>query len=759
MNRKTIGFLAARLDEPYQHSVWSGAVEEAEKLGITLIFFGGQRLGSPVGFEALDNIAFNLAARSRLAGLAVMTNVIGTYLTHRDLLSFIKGLKDVPIVSIGVNIPDVPSVTINNTGGMAEIAIHLVNVHQRKKFLFLAGPKNHDESVAREREFTNRLYAILGERAVVRVEYCNFQENEAWETTSRLISEGFSFDAIVAANDLMAMGALRALAEAGIRVPEEVSVTGFDDTEDSRFSIPPLTTIRQGTYELGQQAIRLLAIHLGLLPQEQPITKSAPVSFIIRESCGCSSRPEYNLINSYRDLERKSDNGPEIQKNASTPDPEELTQLAREINEALSKGRNPAALHYRHLHPSFFEKAQLLIAEGIARYQAALRRSVERRASVLREIEASLVASFALTDVLSAVVEGSLTLGISACYLVLFESTGITPEWARLLLISERSNTRILAPYGLRFRTEELLPGGLPERWNAYVIEPLRFGEERLGYLVCTADTDDRQVFEALRDQVSGAIKGALLMAAERDRERNLEHQVRLRTIELSTTNEQLREEIARRKALERELLDISNDIMASIGRDIHDDLCQNIAGIGLMAALLEGNLRRLDGAYTKTAAAAASIAAAASKAAAQAKGIARGLYPAELEAKGLVAAVKELVKTAQNRSSGTIHLEIAPGFMVKDSEKALHLYRIIQEALNNAVSHAKASEIRVLLTMDRETVEVAVTDNGIGFDPQKVHMNGLGLRILKYRSSVIGGELRIRSLDPGCCVSCRIAR
>jgi signal transduction histidine kinase len=55
--------------------------------------------------------------------------------------------------------------------------------------------------------------------------------------------------------------------------------------------------------------------------------------------------------------------------------------------------------------------------------------------------------------------------------------------------------------------------------------------------------------------------------------------------------------------------------------------------------------------------------------------------------------------------------------------------------------------------------VEVSVADNGIGFDLQKVQMNGLGLRILKYRSSVIGGELKIRSLEPGCCVSCRVAR
>ncbi|AEJ18473.1 histidine kinase [Gracilinema caldarium DSM 7334] len=753
MKRKIIGFLAARLDEPYQHSVWSGAVEEAEKLGITLIFFGGQRLESPVGFEALDNIAFNLAARSHLDALVVMTNVIGTYLTQDEILVFMNRLKKVPLVSVGVEIPGIHSVFIDNSGGMTAIAEHLVKVHRRREFLFLAGPINHNESIAREKEFSQHLKMLLGNEFILRIEYCNFQENEAWDTVGRLISQGLSFDAIVAANDLMAMGALRALAEAGIRVPEEVSVTGFDDTEDSRFSIPPLTTIRQGTCELGRQAIRSLSINLGLLPKAHMIMHRTPVSLVIRESCGCSSIPEHDFCNDQRLQTYQIGSG-------ENSDAGVLLQLANDVNTALSRGRNPATIQYRHLEAPYLEKAQVIIAEGIARYQASLRRSVERRAAVLREIEASLVSSFALTDILSAVAAGTRTLGISACYLALFESKGITPEWARLLLASEGNKTRILAPYGVRFRTVDILPGGLPDNWKSYVVEPLRFGEERLGYLVCTADSEDRQVFEALRDQVSGAIKGALLMTAERDRERNLEHQVRIRTIELSRMNEQLREEIERRRALERELLDISNDIMASIGRDIHDDLCQNIAGIGLMAAILEGNLRRLDGPGAAEAAnAAASIAHAASKTASQAKGMARGLYPAELEAKGLVAAVGELVKAAQNRSNMAITLEVSPGFTIKNSEKALHLYRIIQEALNNAVTHSKASHIQVSLKGDRESVEVMVADNGIGFNPQRVQTVGLGLRILKYRSSLIGGELRIRALDPGCCVSCRVVR
>lgn len=745
MERVLIGFLAARLDEPYQHAVWRGAAEEAERAGAAIVFFGGQRVGSPVGYEALDNIAFDLAARSHVAGLAVMTNVIGTYLSGEELLQFIGRFSSVPVVSVGVDIPGLPSVRINNQGGMIAVADHLVKVHKRSRFLFLAGPAGHSESIGREREFRGRLDQLLGSQYSLTIEYCNFQEEDAWETTGRIFREERPFDAVVAANDLMAMGALRALASSGVSVPEEVSVTGFDDSEDSRFCIPSLTTVQQGAHDLGVMAIRSLAGQMGLAAGDGTETEPR-VSFIVRESCGCG----ISVL-----AEPGSAPGRPLPEG---PDP--LAAFSLEVNQALARGRNPAHMKPQDLGPGLRNQALLILAEGIARYQVSIRRSAERRAAVLREIEAALVASFSLPDILSQVARGTKALGISACWLALFEPKDLTLTWARLLLASEGDNLRILTPFGLRFKTADLVPGDFPGPRGAYVCEPLRFGEERLGYLICTADSEDRRVFEALRDQVSSAIKGAMLMAAERDRERRLEHEVRLRTLELSAANERLVEEIERRSGLERELLDISNDIMARIGRDIHDDLCQNIAGMGLMAATLEGRLRRIDLPDALEAAESASaIAAAAGRTASQAKGIARGLFPAELEAKGLVDAVSELVRSASERSSARLRLEVTPGFILKNSEKALQLYRIIQEALNNALSHSGAEEIVVALRMDREAVQVEVADDGKGMPAAEKSCRGMGLRIMKYRASVIGGELRIRSRDRGSLVSCRVAR
>jgi DNA-binding LacI/PurR family transcriptional regulator/signal transduction histidine kinase len=741
-----IGFLAARFDEAYQNAAWSGARAEAERLGAALVFYGGQRIGSPIGFEALDNIAFDLAERSRPAGLIVMSNVIGTYISKEELQKFLGRFSRLPAVSIGIEFPGLMSVRCEATGGMSSIAEHLVRSHGRRRFLFLAGPRGHPEAEAREEEFLRTVSGLAPEAGVVRVLHGVFQEEDAYEKVTRFLDSGAVVDAIVSANDWMAVGAMRALAEHGIDVPREVSVTGFDDTEDSRFTVPPLTTVRQPTRELGRLAVRLVASRIGLA-DEAPKDSQPSVAFVVRESCGCPYAPEPD------DAALPEDGRAE----GGAPGADPLASLSEDVNREIRAGRNPAVLRRRLFEPEIRESALLAIAEGESRFMATRRREAERRGDVLRDIEASLVASFAIEDILRGIARGARELGISGCWLSLFESKGASHEWSKLFLASYEDDTRILAPYGLRFRTAELVPGGLPSRWSAYVCEPLRFGDDSLGYLICTADSKDRRLYEAFRDQVSSALKGAILMAAERDREKELERMVRERTLELSYANSRLKDEMAGRRQLERELLSVSNQIMGKIGQDIHDHLCQDIAGLSLMAAILEGRLRRSGD--EDSAESAATIARAAGETAALAKGIARGLYPAELEARGIVSAVESLVQSSQGRCSASLRLEATKDFMIRDSEKALHVYRIVQEALGNAVKHSQATEIKVGLYMDRENVTVEVSDDGIGLPAGAGGDGGMGLQILKYRASVIGGELRIRSRDKGTVVSCRVPR
>ncbi|HCU30128.1 MAG TPA: ATPase, partial [Sphaerochaeta sp.] len=138
---------------------------------------------------------------------------------------------------------------------------------------------------------------------------------------------------------------------------------------------------------------------------------------------------------------------------------------------------------------------------------------------------------------------------------------------------------------------------------------------------------------------------------------------------------------------MEQELLEISNNIMTRIGQDIHDDLCQDLAGLGMLAATLESSLQKNELPHEHQLA--KQISESALKSAFTAKQIARDLYPSDLEENGIIHAVNQLVYARANPDGVSIRLEVQPGFYINGKVKAFHLFRIIQEALSNALHHS----------------------------------------------------------------------
>lgn len=744
-----IGFLSTRIDEPYQYSIWHGAEEESLKLGVQLVFFSVQRGHGPDEPESLDEVSIDLAQRTKLSGLIIVANVISNYSSAKEQTAFIKHFGSIPIITIGTTYKGAECVAINSKGAMKKIIGHLVEKHHRKNFMFIEGLSAHKESAERKKEFIEQYNAFFPDSSPPVILKADFKENDAHDVVADFIASGGSVDAIVASNDLMAFGAIKALTDAGINVPTDVSVTGYDDSENSRYSIPPLTTIHQSSEDLGKIAIQKIAYKIGL--RTDTVCQKIPkVSFVIRQSCGCINTDDVCCTELFKSLFSS------LQK--SKTDEEYLASLVQIVNTELRAGRNPNHLHKIIFPKSLQEKASIIITEGEMHYHALLRTKIERRIAEIQGMGSSLFSSFDLNDVLKEVANAIKSLGIAACWLVLFDSPEKTPVWARLHLIYKNETVRILTPYGLRFRTSELLPGGLAQDINSYVCEPLRYGNERLGYLICTVEPTERRIFETLKNQISGAIKGARLVNAERDREKKLEEEVRERTSQLYTTNDRLLKEIKQRQTLEHELLQIANNIMGNIGRDIHDHLCQDIVGIGLKAALIDGMIKhsgRVN--VTEISQELQEIIKASGKTADLAKSIARGLYPAELEAHGLVKTIESLVLTTRKRSKAKITLKASPLFSINDSEKALQLYRIIQEAMGNAVTHSDATEIEVNLLREDQNIIVIVRDNGKGIPKNIQKRHGMGLNIMKYRASVIMGELSIISDSQGTEIKCKV--
>ena len=193
-----------------------------------------------------------------------------------------------PVVLLYRSAPEglpIPYVTIENQAGAREIVDHLIEAHGRRRIAFLRGPAGNEDAYGRERGYRESLatHGIPFDPALVASG--DFHEERALAEVERLVAEGVEFDAVFAADDDSAGGALIALTRAGKCVPEDVALVGFDDSLVSRHLSPPLTTVHAPTELVGREAMRQL-LRLITAGEAEPITL-LQTRLVIRRSCGC----------------------------------------------------------------------------------------------------------------------------------------------------------------------------------------------------------------------------------------------------------------------------------------------------------------------------------------------------------------------------------------------------------------------------------------------------------------------------------------
>ncbi|MEP6822838.1 MAG: PAS domain S-box protein, partial [Chthoniobacterales bacterium] len=225
-----------------------------------------------------------------------------------------------------------------------------------------------------------------------------------------------------------------------------------------------------------------------------------------------------------------------------------------------------------------------------------------------------------------------------------------------------------------------------------------------------------------------------------------MEIRVRERTRELLATNKQLTSTIAQRQELERELLEISEREKRRIGEDLHDMVCQELTATALF---LKSTAKKVEGESSTAAATLEDAAQIVNRNVGLTRDLARGLQPADLKGSGLKEAMRDLCAQAGEKSEITCHFKAAKGVRVTDDTVALHLYRVAQEAVTNAVKHSGAKNLLIILDKNTENVCVTVEDDGKGFSP-RARSKGLGLHIMRYRANVLGGELKITKRKRG---------
>lgn len=214
--------------------------------------------------------------------------------------------------------------------------------------------------------------------------------------------------------------------------------------------------------------------------------------------------------------------------------------------------------------------------------------------------------------------------------------------------------------------------------------------------------------------------------------------------------------DITNRTRAEEAITRISESERQQIGQELHDAIGQDLTGISLMAKVLAGKLRNL---HPLLEAEAEDITNLASKVTQDCKRLAHGLYPTELVKHGLSDALRELAMNNEHLNRVRMHYTEVGSLPRLGKDAAQHLYRIVQEASNNAIRHGGAKSIDVVIECTGPQILLTIADDGKGLPPEPMReQSGMGLVIMGYRAGALGGTFQIRGNTPkGTIVSCTI--
>jgi DNA-binding LacI/PurR family transcriptional regulator/signal transduction histidine kinase len=774
---KRIAVLTAELDEAYQAALWRWIRSEASRHDLRLICFLGSRINSPIVHEAAANSVFDLAHPKNVDGVIVVASAISTYVEEEYLQAVLSRYAAMPRVSVGVPVKGVSSVTVDSHRAVVEVTRHLIADHGRRHVGIIAGPRWHVESEQRRRaiEDTLRSWGVPWDPELL--VHGTFEEASGATAAQTLLQTNRPLDALFCLNDRMALGALNELHRQGRAVPDEIALVGVDDIEGTLSCTPPLTTIKQPLQEVGAGAVRDL---LRLIDHGEPRETVLECDVVLRESCGCPVAP---ALLHYRERPRL-ETWPEPDRNAA----EQLIRLARrpaperfleEFNRHLSSvvlrdgaldrwerllsalrveiSEDAGATARETLLEEFrmLEAATEVVGEMKLRVQSARSREDVRRSATLRAVGLSLTEAFETPVLIARLRDGLRELGFSEGFLVIEEE-----EHSQLLLSADEQRTVTGRRDAQPFAPDLILPEGTLESAGSqiWILVPLVFQSQVMGYLVLPGDSQETGIYQTLAKQLAASLQGAFLVDRVRNHEQSLEREVERRTRELRGANRSLQNEVATRIRLENEVAEISRHTTERIGQDLHDDLCQHLAGVAMHVGVLQSALASEESSH---AAMAQMVNELIQGSVERAKAIVRGLLPVGLREEGLPFALGALVAAAQQNADISIEADVDESCRDLSSEQQLELYRIVQEALNNAVKHSGATRVSVTVKpvqTPAPAIVAYVSDNGGGV-PVRGAADGMGLKIMRYRAEKLGAELTVSPGRPGTVVQCHIPR
>ena len=547
--RKTIAVLLDYMDffaGGYATQIQNALSDRATTLDLNLLMVFGRGLDEPLRGCAAHNAIFEMIGPERADGVIVASSLLTGYCGPEGLLRLVRRYSQLPVCSVGTEISDIPSLTVDDGAGMRAAVEHLVQHHGRRRVVFLAGTPGKVESETRllaYREVLARHQIALDPALLVPG---TFMPSDGFEGVEALLRQGIEFDAIAAANDFMALGAIAALRKHGRNVPRDVLVTGFDDLPLSRMGNPALTSVTQPFALMAEKAIQIVLDQMA----GRSVAKRTKLvtEFVVRRSCGCRqgalrSKASTSAGASACPREHVQTHGADIARSlapildAAGMDRERAAQALVAALTAELGGQSP----------SFVRALERLLDQAGESYPQfrALQDAVEWLREELRdfadlELERLWADSFALIATADAAIQVQHRVTIDQNYrklLVTGEQVGIAWDWESL----ERSLLKALpnagvetaflsrftdgsakelqpflcmldgqpqSPLPFAFPAQELFPpeSCLESRRRTLLVFPLVFETQRLGIAVFER-LPETQGYQVLRDQLNVALR------------------------------------------------------------------------------------------------------------------------------------------------------------------------------------------------------------------------------------------------------------
>jgi len=666
---KEIGIILHTLDEEYQEALFHAVNRASLSKNWHLNCVEGENFDRVL--ENSDN-PFPLSSLLPLDGIIILSSI---FHDNRMVEGFFqsKELSRKSMVSLGVEVPGIPSVTSNPVKALHLLITHLADEHHYRRFLFVGGAEDNVDNIQRLDILQQRISEYQKKDPSFSLEIRNggiFSEHMGISVMDHYMGQYAerNIDVIIAASDSLAMGVRKSLISSGNQSWKNCPITGFDDLPSAGSIKPGLTTIHQPLKEMGEAAVSMMENLLS--SKDQPLLSCIDAYPVYRESCGCL-QTKSRIIETYH---------PQTECRFHNYDITRLTYLQVNIHS--------------------FEELYRAMDEFFRGYR------------------------------------------IGKIAMIPFpEPCDGIPEETCLLYQYQPGQNFSDRSFRQQVNIHEYLQEDLMSFMNCddlpvyfYVLQAC---QKMVGIICFTVEQEDFLIINHSCLIIANGLHRLQLLEKEHAYTKNLEKLVDERTREWKKEAEQ-------RLKVEAQVLRISELERRRFSMDLHDDICQRLAGIHMIAHNYATKHPMLE-----------TIASMSSETLTLTRNYAHDSFPMDLEEAGIVEALENLCHIVNSAENISCFLDIHSQNLIHLSNQSkINIFRIIQEAVNNACKHSRGNKIYIRLYENKQVLSISIKDNGRGgvsLNHQSVGDKrrrpvGLGLRSMEYRANQLNAHFQIDS-------------